>query len=99
MRIRLGQPEIDGHGCRPNLRNGVEGFELRARVSGDVRHAITGADTELLQCRRPAVTALKELTVGQPGISLHQGFAVSVELASPSCKVQRRQRCFHGVAG
>ena len=90
-----GQAVVDRHDDRADLRHGIEGFELRVRVRRDVGHAIALAHAEPLQRRRPAVTALEELLVGQPQRAIHDRLAVGVELARAAREFQRRQRRFH----
>src|SRR6476646_6613690 len=68
---------------------------MRVRVRGDVGDAIALSDTHRLQERRPAITALEELSVRQPQFAVDDGFPVSVKPARATRKLHRRQGYFH----
>src|SRR6266702_3000441 len=68
---------------------------MRVRVRGDVGDAIALPDTHRLQDRRPAITALEELSIRQPQFAVDDGFPVSVKPARATRKLHRRQGYFH----
>ncbi len=53
-------------------------------------------DAQLLQRRRPAIAAIKELLVGQPQATVDHSLAETVQTAGPAGEVKRRQGRFHG---
>ena len=61
-----GQPVVDRHQHRADLRHGVERFELSVRVRRDIGHPVAGRDIQLLQGVRPAVATIKELRIAEP---------------------------------
>jgi hypothetical protein len=63
--VGRGEPEIDRHEHRPDLRNGVERFELLMGVGCDVGDTVARPDAETLKRGRPSVGAPEELLVRQ----------------------------------
>jgi hypothetical protein len=57
-------------------------------VGCDIGDAITRSHPERLQHRRPAVAPVEELLIGEPQISIYDGFAVRVQPAGASCKFE-----------
>ena len=93
------QAVVDRHGDGADLRHGVEGFELRRDVGGDVGDAVARADAELLQGGGPAVAPVEELAIGAARGAINEGFAVGVELAGAAGEIEGSEWCFHGIYG
>ena len=72
------QPVVDGHEHGPDLRDGVERFELRVCIRRNIRDAVALFDSEPLQRRRPAVHAVEELLVSQAELTVDDGFTIAV---------------------
>jgi hypothetical protein len=82
------QPVVDRHQDGPDLRHGVEGFQLRVRVRRDRGHAVRLRHAQPLQRRGPAVAAIEELPVRQAKLAVDDRLAVSVQPARPAGEVQ-----------
>src|SRR5712692_9361607 len=89
------QTVIQRHQHRADLRRRVKRFELRVRVWREVSHAVTLANAELLQCRRPAIAAIEKLRVRPTRFAVDDRNSFRIELARPARKVQRCQRSLH----
>ena len=94
-----GEPVVDRHQHRAELRYGVERLELRVGVGRDVRDAIALLDAELLgHRRRPAIAAVAELLVGQPQVAVDQRFVVGIEAPRPAHEVEGGEWSLHRPA-
>ncbi len=94
-----GEPEIDRHQHRADLRHGVERFEVPVRVGRDVGDAIAAPDAKPLQRARPSVAAGQEAFVGQAQRAIHNRFTLRVQLARPPGEIEGSQRSFHVGSG
>ena len=90
-----GEAEIDRHGHRADLRHGVVAFEMCVCVRRDECHAIAGLYTKRLQACRPFIATLKKLRVGQPRVSIDDGFTLRIEAAGTAGEIEGSERCFH----
>lgn len=91
------EAEIDRYNHRPNLRHSVEGLQMRVRVWRDGGNALSSLHPELLQCRRPAVAALKEFAIGKALFSIDHGFTICIKPAGAAGEVEGRERGFHEI--
>lgn len=90
------EPVIDRDEDGADLRDRVEGLELRMRVGRDVRDAVAGGDAQLLQRRRPFVAALEELRVRQTERAVDDRLALGVQAACATRKLEGREGYFDG---
>jgi hypothetical protein len=61
-------------------------------IGCDVSDSIALGDAERLEGGRPSVDSVAELRVGQPRIPINDSFALGVQLARSTKKLERRQR-------
>ena len=94
-KIIRGQPVVDRHQNRADLRDRVKRFELSVRVGRDVSDTITLSHTECLQGGRPTITSVEKLFVVQSQIAVHYSIAFGVELARATREFERSERRFH----
>src|SRR5579871_1876398 len=66
-------------------------------VRGDIGYAIALLDTHRLQESGPAITAIEELGVGEPQLTIDHGLPVGVKPARATREFDRGQRDFHRV--
>jgi hypothetical protein len=97
--VGRGEPEIDRHEHRPDLRNGVERFELLMGVGCDVGDTVARPDAETLKRGRPSVGAPEELLVRQAQRAVDHRLAPAVQPARAARELQGCQWGFHGTSG
>jgi len=94
-KIIRGQPVVDWHQNRADLRDSVKRFELSVCVGRDISDTITLSHTERLQGVRPTITSVEKLFVVQSQIAVHHSIAFGVELAGATREFERTERRFH----
>ena len=89
------QTEIDRHEDSAQLRHRIKRRQLRVRVRRDVRHSIALRDAHALQCGRPAIAAIEEVSIRPSLLAIHDAFAAGIQLPRAAHEFQGGQRSFH----
>ena len=92
------QPVVHRHEYRAELRHRVERLQLRVGVRRDGGDAVPLLHAERCQRGGPAVAPVEELLVGEPQVTIDDGFAPAMQATGAAGELKRRQRCFHNSA-